>query len=186
MAIAAGIEPGETPNSVVPELFDKYFPSWFEGFAFAAIAIGALVPAAIMSIAAANLFTRNIYKEYLRRDATDAQQTRVAKITSLLVKAGAVAFIVLAPTEYAIEFQLLGGVWILQTIPAIVLGPVHALAARVGAGGRLGRGHDVRHAHGRILGLQVVGVRAEPVRRDDHRVRGRVRAGAEPGHRRRR
>jgi SSS family solute:Na+ symporter len=122
MAIAAGIDPGENANSVVPVLFDKYFPSWFLGIAFGAIAIGALVPAAIMSIAAANLFSRNVYKAYLRRDATDAQQTQVAKITSLVVKAGAVAFIVLAPTEYAIELQLLGGVWILQTIPAIVFG----------------------------------------------------------------
>ena len=59
------------PNTIVPLLFDDMFPSWFAGVAFAAIAIGALVPAAIMSIAAANLWTRNIYKEYLqpRRDA---------------------------------------------------------------------------------------------------------------------
>ena len=53
-------------NTVVPLLFDQQFPAWFAGVAFAAIGIGALVPAAIMSIAAANLFTRNIYKEYLR------------------------------------------------------------------------------------------------------------------------
>ena len=71
MAIAAGIEPIVTdgkpdPNTIVPLLFDDMFPSWFAGVAFAAIAIGALVPAAIMSIAAANLWTRNIYKEYLQ------------------------------------------------------------------------------------------------------------------------
>ena len=52
-------------NFAVPALMLQYFPAWFVGVAFAAIAIGALVPAAIMSIAAANLFTRNIYKEYL-------------------------------------------------------------------------------------------------------------------------
>ena len=51
-------------------LFDTQFNSLFAGIAFAAIGIGALVPAAIMSIAAANLWTRNIYKEYLERDAT--------------------------------------------------------------------------------------------------------------------
>src|SRR6204780_2469719 len=50
-------------NYAVPALFLHCFPPWFAGFAFAAVAIGALVPAAIMSIAAANLFTRNIYKE---------------------------------------------------------------------------------------------------------------------------
>jgi SSS family solute:Na+ symporter len=121
MAIAAGIKPS-SPNAVVPELFAKYFPSWFEGVAFAAIAIGALVPAAIMSIAAANLFTRNVYKQYLRPGATDAEEARTARIASLFVKAGAVAFIILLPTEYAIDLQLLGGVWILQTLPAIVFG----------------------------------------------------------------
>jgi SSS family solute:Na+ symporter len=121
MALAAGIKPS-TPNAVVPELFLKYFPSWFEGVAFAAIAIGALVPAAIMSIAAANLFSRNIYKEYFKRDATDAQEAQASKIASLVVKIGAVIFIIVLPTKYAIDLQLLGGVWILQTLPAIVAG----------------------------------------------------------------
>ena len=121
MAIAAGIKP-TSPNSVVPDLFVKYFPAWFEGFAFAAIAIGALVPAAIMSIAAANLFTRNIYKEYFRPDCSDAEESQVAKLTSLAVKAGAVVFILALPNKYAIDLQLLGGAWILQTLPAIVGG----------------------------------------------------------------
>ena len=121
MAIAAGIKPSSA-NSVVPDLFVKYFPSWFEGFAFAAIAIGALVPAAIMSIADANLFTRNIYREYLRPGCSDREESQVAKLTSLVVKAGALAFIVFLPTKYSIDLQLLGGVWILQTLPAIVFG----------------------------------------------------------------
>src|SRR6185503_549249 len=85
-AIAAGVVPLKNPNgtadnnTVVPLLFDKLFPDWF-----AAIGIGALVPAAIMSIAAANLFTRNIYREYLKRDATPAQEAQASKIMSLLV-----------------------------------------------------------------------------------------------------
>ena len=96
MAIAAGIKPlvsggKPDPNTVVPLLFDKMFPDWFAGVAFAAIGIGALVPAAIMSIAAANLLTRNIYKEYLNRDATPAQEARSSKLASLVVKVGAVS-----------------------------------------------------------------------------------------------
>ena len=73
---------------MVPQLFDHEFPSWFAGVAFAAIGIGALVPAAIMSIAAANLFTRNICKEYIRRDATPQEEAQVSKIVSLVVKVG--------------------------------------------------------------------------------------------------
>ncbi len=109
-------------NAAVPALISASFPGWFAGFAFAAIAIGALVPAAVMSIAAANLFTRNIYKEYIRRDASARQESTVAKITSLVVKVGALAVILLVPSTNVINFQLLGGIIILQTLPAIFLG----------------------------------------------------------------
>ena len=98
------------------------FPDWFAGVAFAAIGIGALVPAAIMSIAAANLFTRNIYKDFIKPDATPAQETKVSKLVSLLVKVGALAFVLTMDKTVAINFQLLGGIWILQTFPALVGG----------------------------------------------------------------
>jgi SSS family solute:Na+ symporter len=123
MAIAAGTKPiGTDGNTIVPELFQGMFPSWFAGIAFAAIAIGALVPAAIMSIAAANLFTRNVYKEFIKKDATSAQETRVAKITSLVVKLGAVAAILFIDPQFSIDLQLIGGVIILQTLPSVALG----------------------------------------------------------------
>jgi SSS family solute:Na+ symporter len=121
MAIAAKITP-TAPNFVVPDLFIRFFPSWFEGFAFAAIAIGALVPAAVMSIAAANLFTRNIWREFVNPDADDHEQTRVARWASLFMKVGALAFVLMLPSKYAINLQLLGGVWIIQTLPAVFLG----------------------------------------------------------------
>jgi SSS family solute:Na+ symporter len=112
------------PNAqlVVPHFFDQVFPSWFAGVAFAAIAIGALVPAAIMSIAAANLFTRNVYREFLVRDASPKHEATVAKITSLVVKFGALVFVLGMDRQNAINLQLLGGVWILQTILSIVAG----------------------------------------------------------------
>jgi SSS family solute:Na+ symporter len=109
-------------NDVVPALFNALFPSWFAGFAFAAIAIGALVPAAVMSIGAANLFTRNFWKAYVRPDVTPAGEAKVAKIVSLVVKLGALVFILFLPTQFALDLQLLGGLWILQTFPAVVFG----------------------------------------------------------------
>jgi SSS family solute:Na+ symporter len=109
-------------NFAVPALMLEYFPGWFVGVAFATIAIGALVPAAIMSIAAANLFTRNLYKEYLKPRASPADEARVAKLMSLVVKLGALAFILFVPQQYAIDLQLLGGVWIIQTFPTVVVG----------------------------------------------------------------
>jgi SSS family solute:Na+ symporter len=112
----------ESPNDVVPALFQTLFPSWFAGFAFAAIAIGALVPAAVMSIGAANLFTRNFWKAYIDPQVTPAGEAAVAKITSLAVKAGALLVILYLPTQFALDLQLLGGLWILQTLPALIFG----------------------------------------------------------------
>ncbi len=127
MAIAAGVTPlqGENGkpdvNTVVPLLFEQQFPSWFAGVAFAAIGIGALVPAAIMSIAAANLWTRNIYVEYLNKDATPKQEARSSKLASLVVKVGALLAILLIDPQFSIDLQLFGGVIMLQTLPAVAI-----------------------------------------------------------------
>src|SRR6201996_588263 len=121
MAHAAHIKV-DSPNDVVPTLFKVLFPPWFAGFSFSAIAIGALVPAAVMSIGAANLFTRNVWKSYVNPDISHAGEASVAKIASLVVKVGALAFILFLPTQYALDLQLLGGLWILQTFPALVFG----------------------------------------------------------------
>jgi len=127
VAIAAGTKPiglDGKPNAqlVIPQLFEDSFPGWFAGVAFAAVAIGALVPAAIMSIAASNTFTRNIYKEWLKPHATHAEEASVSKIVALAVKALAVLFVLTLDKQNAINFQLLGGIWILQTFPAVVFG----------------------------------------------------------------
>jgi len=105
----------------VPALFLHWFPSWFSGLAFGTIAIGALVPAAVMSIAAANLFTRNVYKEYFHPNCSIKRETDIAKAVSLVVKFGALLFIVLLPKNYAVQTQLLGGIWVMQTLPAVIL-----------------------------------------------------------------
>ncbi|MEC3996895.1 sodium:solute symporter [Actinacidiphila sp. DG2A-62] len=125
MAVADGVGKGikgYNAQLAIPQLFENVFPSWFAGVAFAAIGIGALVPAAIMSIAAANLFTRNIYKDLIRPQATPSEETKVSKIVSLVVKVGALVFVLSMDKTVAINFQLLGGIWILQTVPTIVGG----------------------------------------------------------------
>jgi solute:Na+ symporter, SSS family len=109
-------------NFSVPALFMAMFPSWFVGVVFAAIAIGALVPAAIMSIATANTFTRNIYKEFINPACSDAQESQMAKVVSLVVKAGALVFVLGIPLQYALWLQLMGGIWISQTLPSVLLG----------------------------------------------------------------
>ena len=127
VAIKAGTKPTDldgsiNPQLVVPQLFLDHFPAWFAGVALAAIAIGALVPAAIMSIAAANLFTRNVYRDFIRPDVDAKTEASVSKIVSLVVKVGALIFVVAMDQTTAINLQLLGGIWILQTFPAVVAG----------------------------------------------------------------
>jgi SSS family solute:Na+ symporter len=78
------------------------------------------VPAAVMSIGSANLFTRNFWKAYVDPAIDPAGEAKVAKITSLAVKLGALLFILYLPTQFSLNLQLLGGIWILQTLPAVV------------------------------------------------------------------
>jgi SSS family solute:Na+ symporter len=122
-ALAAGIhvKPTDT-SSVVPLLFLQQFAPSFAGFCLAGIAVGALVPAAIMSIAASNLFTRNIWGVFTRTKMTPQQESTMAKSVSLLVKFGALVFVLKLQTAFAIQMQLLGGIWIAQLFPAVILG----------------------------------------------------------------
>jgi SSS family solute:Na+ symporter len=152
-------------NFAVPALFLHSFPAWFVGIAFAAIAIGALVPAAIMSIACANLFTRNIYKEYVNPQASGKRESDVAKIVSLVVKLGALFFIIELPTQYAIQLQLLGGIWIIQTLPSVVLGlytsRLHPAALIAGWAAGIGAGTTMAYLNAfksSIFALHVFGL----------------------------
>ncbi len=46
----------------------------------------------------------------------------MAKIVSLFIKFGALLFVLKLPATYAIEMQLLGGIWIAQLFPAVIIG----------------------------------------------------------------
>lgn len=122
-ALAAGVEvaPGRA-ETAVPLLVLDLLPAVLTGVVFAALAIGALVPAAVMSVAAGALVARNVHAEWFAPGSTPKMQTRVARTTSLAVKAGALLFLFLLREQAAINLQLLGGIWVLQTLPAVVLG----------------------------------------------------------------
>ncbi|MEU6263633.1 monocarboxylate uptake permease MctP [Saccharopolyspora shandongensis] len=123
MALAVGIKPqGGNPQYVVPQLLSEFFPPWFVGVAFAAIAMSALVPAAIMAIAAGNLVSRNLYRQFARGPVSTQSETLVSKVVSVLVKVGALVFVLTLDTKFALNFQLLGGIWILQTLPTVLFG----------------------------------------------------------------
>jgi SSS family solute:Na+ symporter len=120
-AIAAGIAvPPQGSSSVVPLLFARFFPNWFAGVAGAAVVIGALVPAAIMCIGAANLFASNVFREF--SSERTPVKTTVAKVLTIAMCAAGLLLIFFLPVPYAIDFQLLGGALMLQIFPAFVLG----------------------------------------------------------------
>jgi SSS family solute:Na+ symporter len=121
-ALAAHIAVGKDTNLVIPQLFVQFFPNWFAGVAFAAIVIGALVPAAIMSIGAANLFASNIVQSFSARQARPPSEFNTARYIALAVLAGGFCIAVFVRPQFAINFQLLGGAWILQIFPAVILG----------------------------------------------------------------
>lgn len=122
-ALASGVRtPEGGAEAAVPVLVERLMPAPLTGLVFGAITVGALVPAAVMSIAAATSFVRNVYTEYFHPTATPKRQVRIARIVSLTSKAGAVAFVFGLRDQDAINLQLLGGVWILQIFPAVAIG----------------------------------------------------------------
>jgi len=112
------------PSFALLALMMKYFPDWFVGVAFAAIAIGALVPASVMAIGSANIITRDIWGEFVHAGTEESRQLRetsIAKIFALLMVVAALVFVIAIPLQYVVQFQLLGGIWVVQTFPAVAL-----------------------------------------------------------------
>lgn len=104
---------------VVPATIAYEMPNWFVGIALVAVFIGGLVPAAIMAIAMANLFTRNIVKEF--RPLSEKAESSMAKWVSVVFKFLALGFVFAVP-GYAITLQLLGGIIVAQALPTVFLG----------------------------------------------------------------
>ncbi len=50
------------------------------------------------------------------------EEAVLAKLMSLIVKVGALAFILFVPTKFALDLQLLGGMWMAQVFPAVIFG----------------------------------------------------------------
>ena len=105
----------------VPALIVTVLPGWLAGICLLGVFVGGMVPAALMAIAAANLLARNVVKEF-KPKITAKGETRLAKWLSAIIKFIALGFVFVAPLTYAIQLQLLGGIIILQLLPAVFLG----------------------------------------------------------------
>jgi SSS family solute:Na+ symporter len=120
-----GFVPGKSVgdlNTIVPQLFHKLFPAWSAGIAYATLTVAALIPAAIMSISAANAFTRGIWMDFIRPRASAKEEHRVSQWVSLFMKFGGAAVVLILPVQFSTDFQSIGGVIVLQTLPAVFFG----------------------------------------------------------------
>jgi solute:Na+ symporter, SSS family len=106
---------------VVPSLILYTMPRWLSGIALLGIFIGGLVPAAIMAMSQASLLTRNIIKE-IKPNMSANSEIRITKISSTIFKFIALGFVFTIPATYAISLQLLGGILIVQILPAVFFG----------------------------------------------------------------
>ena len=106
---------------VVPSLILYTMPGWFSGIALLGIFVGGLVPAAIMAMSQASLLTRNIIKE-IKLDMSASSEIRITKVSSTAFKFIALGFVFVVPATYAISLQLLGGILIVQILPAVFFG----------------------------------------------------------------
>ena len=106
---------------VVPSLILYTMPGWFSGIALLGIFVGGLVPAAIMAMSQASLLTRNIIKE-IKPNMPASSEIRITKISSTAFKFIALGFVFVVPATYAISLQLLGGILIVQILPAVFFG----------------------------------------------------------------
>lgn len=121
--IAAGLVPIPSGGGAlaVPLLIRRVLPDWAAGLTLGALVIAALVPVATLAVGASTLIVRNIYSEYINPTATPKHEVQVARFASVVLRGGAVAFAFAVHPQQAVDFHLLGGVWILQVFPAVVI-----------------------------------------------------------------
>ena len=180
VAIAAGINSPDK-SATIPLLFLKMFPEWFAGFCLAAIAIGALVPAAIMSIAAANLFTRQPVGRTCTHTADDRKGSGAGKDRLHGGEGGRACLCLedarLVRHRNAIAWRHLDHAALSRSRVRCVS---EATVASLGGVRRMGGRHGCRHRHGDCAGVQRQRrVSAARVRPDMVDVRGGARAGVE-------
>ncbi|MGL5808518.1 MAG: sodium:solute symporter family protein [Nocardioides sp.] len=150
----------------LPALIWALFDPASSGVLLGALGIGALVPAAVMSLACAVTFATNIYAEFINPAAEPEQVTKVAKWVSALIKVGALLFVVVLRNQDAVTLQLLANLWILQTLPAVWLGLKWQWPHRVGVlaglcvGMIVGTALVVANDFGATTTLQIAGYQA--------------------------
>jgi SSS family solute:Na+ symporter len=99
----------------------RTFPAWFLGIVGGAGALTAMVPAAMLILAAATLFAKNFYRPLFAPSMSEPAVTRMAKLMVGVVTAISVFFAVQG-TKSIVGLLLLGYDGITQCFPGVILG----------------------------------------------------------------
>jgi SSS family solute:Na+ symporter len=97
------------------------YPPWFLGIIGAAGALTAMVPAAILILAAAALFAKNFYREMISPGLTDDQVAKLARALVIAITLIALYFAIYSSTTL-VNLLLIGYAGVTQFLPGVTFG----------------------------------------------------------------
>ncbi|MBV8809656.1 MAG: sodium:solute symporter family protein [Acidobacteriaceae bacterium] len=99
----------------------KAFPPWFLGIIGGAGALTAMVPAAILTLTAATLFTKNLFRPVFAPRMNDDQVAKLARMMILVLTLMSLYFAIYSSATL-VSLLLLGYAGVTQFFPGVVLG----------------------------------------------------------------
>ena len=116
------VVPGlSNPDLALLTMVRKTFPAWFLGVIGGAGALTAMVPAAIQLLTASTLFSKNLCRPIVAPEMTDRQVAILAKVTVLVLTAGAL-FLATHTTISLVSLLILGYGGVAQFIAGVIFG----------------------------------------------------------------
>jgi SSS family solute:Na+ symporter len=102
-------------------IVQKSYSPWFLGVIGAAGALTAMVPAAILILAAAALFAKNFYRPMISPGMTDDQVAKLAKVLVIVITLIALYLAIYSATTL-VNLLLLGYAGVTQFLPGVLFG----------------------------------------------------------------
>lgn len=137
---AALVLPGlANPDMALLAIVKKTWPSWFLGFVGAAGAVTAMVPAAILVLAAAALLAKNVIRPVFVPSAGEATVMRLSRLLVVVVMGAALVSALLLPGSL-VGLLILGYDGVCQLFPGVVLGLAWRRVSRAGVAAGLATG----------------------------------------------
>ncbi len=129
----------DKPDNVYPMLVKKVLPQWLTGF-FVAVMVGAVLSTFNSALnSAATVFSLDIYKKFIEKNANELKLVKMGKATSALLAVLAICiapFVGKAPTGLYQLLQQLNGIFFIPIATVVIAGflfpKVSATGAKVG------------------------------------------------------